>query len=239
MESGCRPSQFEEPSQSTAEICPTLTQTSRNVREQTPPSTQPKSPAFMATPPDLAADGPLSRQSTSSSLQTTSSFSSVMSTDDGDVLLQRIFEMMQNAADECRICWVLRQTSRPHATFRCHTKICSGREWQTFKADLQFPKDVICYFCLALYGPPFNHPTAPPGTKRSPELCEYPDVLKEVAFILYSDERLRKKIFAHLGVAPPSTLFLYKRYITKRQSGGILGIYRAIDAYLDIRGAES
>jgi hypothetical protein len=70
-------------------------------------------------------------------------------------------------------------------------------------------------------------------------LCEYPDVLKEVAFILYSDKALREKIFAHLGIGPPSTMFLYKRYITKRQSGGILGVYRVIDAYLDIREAES
>jgi hypothetical protein len=198
----------------------------------TPPCSQPR-------PSDLAAGGPLSQQSTSSSLRTTSSSSSVVSTDDGDALLQRICMMMQDAADECRICWVFRERSPPHATFRCRTKMCSGRDWQTFKADLQFPKNVICYFCLALYGPPFNHPTAPPGTKRSPELCDYPDVLKEVAFILYSDKPLREKIFAHLGISPPSTLFLYKRYITKVQHGGILGVYRVIDAYLDVREAES
>ena len=117
--------------------------------------------------------------------------------------------------------------------------MCSGQEWQKFKADLQFPKNVICYFCLALYGPPFNHPVAPLGKKRSPELCEYPDVLKEVAFILYSDKALREKIFAHLGIAPPNSLFLYKRYITKVHHGGILGVYKVIDAYLDIREAES
>jgi hypothetical protein len=229
-----------------AEISPTLAQPSGKVREQTPPNIQPRSSGFIVTPPcsqprpsDLAAGGPLSQQSTSSSLQTTSSSSSLVWTDDVDALFERICVLMRDVADECRICWVLREKSSPHATFRCRTKMCSGRHWQTFKADLQFPKNVICYFCLALYGPPFNHPTPPPGTKRSPDLCEYPDVLKEVAFILYSDEPLRNKIFAHLGIAPPSSMFLYKRYITKKQNGGVLGVYRVIGAYLDIREAES
>jgi hypothetical protein len=63
-------------------------------------------------------------------------------------------------------------------------------------------------------------------------------MLKEVAFILYSDKSLLEKIFTHLGITPPSTLFLYKRYIMRMQHRGILGIYRVIDAYLDICEAE-
>ena len=82
MVSGCQPMQFEEPS-------------SRKVWKQTPSSTQPGSSALIATllcsqqrPSDLAADGLLSQQSTSSGLQTTSSSSSFVLTENRDTLLQ-------------------------------------------------------------------------------------------------------------------------------------------------------
>jgi hypothetical protein len=100
-----------------------------------------------------------------------------------------------------------------------------------------FPRNVVCYFCFAPYGPPFNHGRAPPGTKQNPDLCEYPDVLKELTYILYQDLSLRERIFARLGVASPANLHQYKRYIAKRD-GGSLGIYKVICAYLDVREVE-
>lgn len=58
-------------------------------------------------------------------------------------------------------------------------------------------------------------------------------MLKELAYILYHDDALRERIFADLGVRKPKALFDYKRYITTLQNG-VFGVYRVIDAYLQI-----
>jgi hypothetical protein len=77
------------------------------------------------------------------------------------------------------------------------------------------------------------------GEQQTAELCDFPDALKELVFILYQDNSLRAKVFAKLGVAVPSNLYLYKRYITKSSDGGLLGIYKVVDAYLRVRDEEN
>jgi hypothetical protein len=124
---------------------------------------------------------------------------------------------------------------RPHATFRCPNKTLLTREWQQFKTDLRFPQCVLCYFCLATYGPPFNHVRAPVGQRQTPDMCDYSDALKEVAYIIYKDASLRDKVFQKLGDTMPCNLYLYKRYITKSSGGGLLGVYKVLDAYLHVR----
>ncbi len=200
-------------------------------------------PASQLTESTSSGQG-LSRQSTepaidnpSSSSSFSSSFSSVSSGngDIGDQKLSRILVAVRGMVDECRICWVNRETRRPHRTFKCTTGICAGYNWDKYKVGLQFPKNIACYFCLSPFGPPFNHAGASPGTRPSADLCEYPDVLKELVYILYQNEALRTKIFAKLGVARPSSLTLYQRFIGKRQHDGILGAYEVVNAYLELR----
>jgi hypothetical protein len=143
-------------------------------------STKARSSSFIPTPPCLQsrtsnpeASEPVSRQSTKSTLEITSSSSLLCSNDvdidHGEDKLGRILTMVQDVVNRCRICWASREVSRPHGTFRCPTRICSGSDWQTFKSDLQFPKGVVCYFCLAPYGPPFNH-TSPSGYTTNPRV---------------------------------------------------------------------
>jgi hypothetical protein len=155
--------------------------------------------------------------------------------DDNNGKLLRIMTTVEEIADQCRVCWVSREVSHPHSTFRCPAKVCSGSEWKAFKLELKFPRGVVCYFCLATFGPPFNHFRASQGTRQSHDMCQYPDAMKELTYILYHDQLLRKKIFSKFGVSPPTTLNDYKQYITKIQVGGIFGVYKVIDTYLDIR----
>ncbi len=213
--------------------------------------TAPTEDALVETPPasQSTVSTSLSRQSTEPAIDTasstsTSTFSSSASLsavssgsgDIGDQKLGRIMAAVQEIVDECRICWVQRETTRrPHRTFKCSTGICSGSNWGRFKVGLQFPKNVVCYFCLSPYGPPFDHTRAPAGTKQTPDHCEYPDVLKELVYILYQEEVLRKKIFTRLGVAEPSSLSLYQRFIGKRRHGGIYGAYEVVNAFLELR----
>jgi len=206
-------------------------------------------PSPLSLPPSQA----LSRQSTESTiLSSSSSFSagsqalSHQSTENVidvpsssvDQKLGRILTAVQDVASVCRVCWVHGGKTRPHRTFKCPTKICSSQEWGQFKINLRFPKNSVCYFCLSPYAPPFNHARPPPGTEKSADLCEYPDVLKELVYIIYQDRSRRSKIFAKLGVAPPSSLYLYQRFIGKRQQDGILGAYEVVNAYLELRESE-
>lgn len=212
---------------------------SSRISDKTLQDTQPD--YIIPTPPCSQQMTPTSEASESVSrpLEATYSSSSLCSnditTDNNDGKLLRILATVKETVNQCRICWVSREISRPHLTFRCPTKACSSTEWKEFKLDLKFPRGAVCYFCFAPFGPPFNHTRALSGTRQSPELCEYPDVLKELVYILYYNRSLREKIFSNLGISPPTTLHLYKQYITKMQVGGILGAYEVVNAYLDIR----
>lgn len=214
--------------------------TPSSVRRETAPTEAPldetpltsqstsRSQCLSRQPTEPAIDIPSSSSSSLSSL----SFSSVSSstTDIGDQKLNRVLAAVRGVVDECRICWVTREQRRPHRTYKCATGICSDEKWDRFKVSLRFPKNVVCFFCLSPYGPPFNHArTTRPGD------CEYPDVLKELVYILYQDEASREKIFKKLGVAQPSGLSLYQRFISKRQQDGIFGAYDVVDAYLELR----
>ena len=180
---------------------------------------------------------PLSRDST---LTSSSSFTSENSGDATDLKLNRIFSLLQEIFHErCRICWVEKTRTHPHGTFRCPRALCSGSEWNSFKTNLRFPAGKVCYFCMVPYCAPFNHERPLPGTSRTPDLCYFPDVLKELSYILYAKRLLRQKIFQRLGLSMPLTLEAYKRYIARRPNGGIFGAYEVIYAYLEVREEET
>jgi len=204
-------------------------------------------PAWQSTVSTRSSQG-LSRQSTEPIIDIPSSSSSLPSLslssigssvgDAGEQKLHRILDALQEMVGECRICWAHQERTRPHRTYKCTTRICSSRNWESFKVGLQFPKNVVCYFCLSPYGPPFNHPRASPGTRPSADLCEYPDVLKELVYVLYQDEALRQKIFTKLDIAQPSSLTLYQRFIGKKQRDGIFGAYEVVNTYLELRESK-
>jgi hypothetical protein len=71
-----------------------------------------------------------------------------------------------------------------------------------FKAKTHFPRGLACFLCFAPYGPPFNHETPPAGLKYRGELCDYPDLLKELTYILYQKQTIRNAIFNTLAHPP-------------------------------------
>jgi hypothetical protein len=221
----------------------------------TPPSTQPR----LSNP---KATRTLSRQLTDSSVENISSFSLtpspslslsssstpsshfsspavlIRSNDSGyneQEALGRIHEALFDMIGECRICWVNRTFIHPHTTYHCSEKMLSNRDWEKFKSNLRFPDGVLCYFCLVPYGSPFYHQRAPEGSKQSPKMCEYPDALKELVYIIYENRTLRQKVFAKLGIPEPSCLYRYKQCVTAADEGQLPAVYKIIDAYLRIR----
>jgi hypothetical protein len=182
-----------------------------------------------------------SQPSTQSSLTSSSSFSSTQSNDFQEDEIQKIeiiLETVKTIADVCRICWVRKEVSPPHHTYHCPTRVCKGTNWEAFRSGIRFPGGILCYFCFVPYCPPFDHKRAPPGTKNSSRFCDYPDVIKELAYILYQDTTIRTKIFNKLEISPPSTPSGYKAFLAKRRSGGTFGIFEVVNAYVEIREEE-
>jgi hypothetical protein len=152
--------------------------------------------------------------------------------------IERVLMTVMTILEVCRVCWVRNEVSHAHPTCYCPTRVCSDGGWDTFKSGVQFPGGILCDFCLAPYEPPFCHKRTPPGTPKSTTLCNYPDVIKELGYILYRDPTIRTKVCDRLGVSQPSTLSDYEFFLTRRRSGGTFGIYEVVDAYLDIREEE-
>ena len=110
-----------------------------------------------------------------------------------DLKLIRILSMVQEIQNKCRLCWVNRTTgTHSCSTYRCFSQGSQGSR-ELFKKGLLFEPGQVCFFCLAPYGPPFNHAQPSPDTSRSYKLCQYRDVLKELVFILYENRPLRQK----------------------------------------------
>jgi hypothetical protein len=149
--------------------------------------------------------------------------------------LRRILKIADELMEQCRICWVRRQATRPHTTHRCQSRVCSGEEWKSFKSSLRFPPGIVCFFCLGTYGPPFNHEKPPVGERSTGSFCEYPDVLKELLYVLFKEEKVKTAVFKRLGCPVPDTLQSYKRFVGKRCASGLLGLFEVFAAYLDLR----
>jgi hypothetical protein len=143
--------------------------------------------------------------------------------------------MAEEVMELCRICWVRGQATRPHPTYRCQTRLCSGDEWKSYKSQMRFPPGLVCFLCLAPYGPPFNHDKPARGDPYTGEFCDYPDVLKELSFVLYHDGDIKAAIFTRLGAPIPDTITTYKRFMGKKWRGGLLGLYEVLVAYLDLK----
>ena len=101
----------------------------------------------------------------------------------------------------------------------------------------RFPLGLVCYLCFAPFGAPFNHEVPAQGTKYKGELCKYPDVLKELTYIVYQNEQMRAAVFARLRRPNPSTLTMYWRSLARILPSGLLGIYEVLAAFLDLKEA--
>jgi hypothetical protein len=87
------------------------------------------------------------------------------------------------------------------------------------------------------FGPPFDHAVPAPGARYSADLCDYPDVLKELVYVLFQDRALKTDIFTRLDAPVPVNGMVFQRFIARKHRGGLLGLYEVINAYLDSREA--
>ena len=116
---------------------------------------------------------------------------------DADAVMQRILHLAEELDGQCRTCWVNGDVGRMHYTYQCNTGICSGNGWKMFKAKTTFPRAGVL--------PVFWH-VRPSFQPRGPSArfdvqgrtMRYPDILKELVYIIFHSEERRNAVFAKL-----------------------------------------
>lgn len=233
-------STFPQPSQKSRAALSQQTSIS-SIESSSPISSSFPQPSPILLPLSQTSSAPLSQQSSLSSI---SSFSSVIELDGaltaparGFMDEQQVEKILGLAADVqygCRICFHRRELSQSrHWTYHCPAAICSTPEWKLFKTGVPFPRRAVCFYCFGPFGDPFHE--EPPTIPASPQDCIFKDAFKELSYIIWQDVDTRRAIFNRLGSQMPETVGTYKRYLSKRISGGAFGIYEVLDAYIDVR----
>jgi hypothetical protein len=142
-----------------------------------------------------------------------------------------ILDLTLEVAGQCPICFFHRTTCQPHWAFRCDSGLCgTAPRWKSFKTFLRLGSSV-CWRCALPFGSPYNHP--PP-----PSQCDYPDLLKELAFLVYVDDHnVRDAVFAVLGSTPPATLARYGHWLGQTGStpGATVNIVEVLAVYWSLR----
>jgi hypothetical protein len=142
-----------------------------------------------------------------------------------------LFDLAIEVKGQCPICFFHRIQCRPHWAYRCDSGLCgNATRWKTFKAALRLGSSV-CWRCAFPFDPPCDHP-------RGSNQCEFPDLLKELAFLVYVDStQIRDAVFFKLGVSCPSTIGQYAIWLGRTSSvpGSVVNIVEVLAAYWALR----
>lgn len=145
-------------------------------------------------------------------------------------LLQAVEQAMP-----CSLCWLFGDNKYPpgpfHRAFTCPWEIIKSPPYATFKAGVRFDKGFfLCYVCCIPHLPPFDHPKGSQG-------CTFDDVIKPIAFLVFSHDELRAAVFSKLGL--PANYFdsinSYKAWLGQIQGtpGALYNIHEVLLAYHD------
>jgi hypothetical protein len=105
-------------------------------------------------------------------------------------------------------------------------------EYGAFRASLRFlPNSRMCFKCCEPQHPPFDHPKGVIG-------CKYNDVVKPLAYVIFKNEQLRKKVFGKMQL-PANQFSLiadYQKWLVQRQGvpGSMVNIHEVILAYHEL-----
>lgn len=153
--------------------------------------------------------------------------------------LQDLAEVVPNGS--CRQCWHSKTGGgRRHFTYNCVDSTLRRPDYRDFKSGrLYYASGKICPLCLSPYQLPFQHPRPEHGKPASASSCEYPDALKEHAWIVWRDKNAMEAIFSHLGVQVPLSLMAYKRFLVKEVEADLLGLAVVLSTYYLMREASN
>ena len=99
----------------------------------------------------------------------------------------------------------------------------------------------MCYFCSVPYGPPFpEHTASPEGQKRSPNDCPYGDIVKPIAYLIYTIPEVRALVMSAMNLPNDHfpNLAAYAEWLGKRNISvvdALINVHEVIVHYMAIR----
>jgi hypothetical protein len=154
---------------------------------------------------------------------------------------ERVLSLVLDVTGRCPLCYVRGVKPDVHWAYRCPSKLCgSSQTWTTFKTGLRLGPSV-CPRCALPYDAPCNHPPPPPGQNTPSTKCDYNDILKEIAFVIYVDVGIREGVFVELGIPPPQSVAHYRHWLggVNRKHGGVLNFIELLGAYYSYKSKSA
>ncbi|KAG6371442.1 hypothetical protein JVT61DRAFT_9141 [Boletus reticuloceps] len=109
-----------------------------------------------------------------------------------------LFSFLQEAAGMC-ILHVLIGEKASHKLFCCPMYSTFSSSYLPFRSKIRFSKTGICYRCAVPTSDRFEHPNR---SKTDDVACKFDDILKPLAFAIFSIPCLRDVVLPEAGVHP-------------------------------------
>lgn len=109
-----------------------------------------------------------------------------------------VFQFLQESEGLC-ILHILSSGDASHKLFKCTLYPNFSLSYHQFRSHILFSKPGICYRCGVLTSDRFDHPFR---SKRDSSVCKFDDILKPLAFAVYSVPSLRDVVIPEAGAHP-------------------------------------
>lgn len=109
-----------------------------------------------------------------------------------------ILQFLQENAGMC-ILHIITGGDASHHLYECPIFSQFSPPYRTFRSSIRFSKTGICYRCGVLTSDRFQHPNR---QKNDSLVCKFDDILKPLAFAVYSIPLLKNQVLSEAGVSP-------------------------------------
>jgi hypothetical protein len=127
--------------------------------------------------------------------------------------------LVQLLKEQCTLCWFFGEAQTPNHRFAfyCPRSITSTGSLykQTSFQKIQVPPGIVCFLCMIPFAAPCHHPA-----KGDRPRCEADDIVKPLAWCIWSNNSIRAAVFGHMDMSPNhfSTIQHFKQWLGS-QSG--------------------
>lgn len=127
-----------------------------------------------------------------------------------------VFRFLQNNAGTC-ILHIIAGANASHSLSKCSIFLQFSPPYRAFRSSIRFSRTGICYRCAVPTSDRFEHPNR---SKSDTSTCKFDDILKPLAFAVYSISSLRTIVIPEAGAPPEQfpTAEMYARWLGEFRS---------------------
>ncbi|KAH0825701.1 hypothetical protein J3R83DRAFT_10808 [Lanmaoa asiatica] len=113
-----------------------------------------------------------------------------------------VFRFLQDNAGTC-ILHIIAGANASHYLNKCSIYLQFSPPYRAFRSSIRFSRTGICYRCAVPTSDRFEHPNR---SKSDTSPCKFDDILKPLAFAVYSISSLRTLVIPEAGALPEQFL---------------------------------